>query len=468
MGITYWKVINNMKKKYLVLLVLPFLLFACNKPAGELVGVGAAGSFKEATPYGMVYIKRGSFLMGPNDQSALGSINEKSIEVTIDAFWMDETEVTNDEYKQFVNWVRDSVALRALVVNGRDEFIRTSRNGAYDDMDPEVAPLNWKSKIPWNSNDEEITDILSFMYYQGEDRMASSKEFDPGVLQYRYEWMNTDQASMPQNKYDVNTGAYPPGSTVRVDTSYVDESGVIRHETITRSLKSRRDFMSSKIVNVYPDTMMWVRDFQYSFNDPRMEMYFSHQGYAHYPVVGVTWDQAQAFCNWRTSLYNNNHVVKGQSYRLPTEAEWEYAARGGKNFSLYPWGSNYVRDGRGCYMANFKPFQGNYTDDTGATTMKVASFPPNDFGLYDMAGNVAEWTESAYNVSSNTLVHDMNPSFRYNAKNSDSDILKRKVIRGGSWKDISYYLQCGTRDYEYQYESRPYIGFRCVRPYSGE
>ena len=457
------------KKKKLLILALPFLFFACNKPAGELVGMGVSGSFKEATPYGMVFVKKGSFLMGANDQSAIGSVNDKPINVTVDAFWMDETEITNDEYKQFVTWVRDSIALRSLVIAGRDEFRAASRN-QLDELPPEVAPLNWKAKIPWNSNDEEIQDILSFMYYGGADDLflTGKKEFNPGTLQYIYEWMNYDQAKLLSNKYDVNTGAYPPNATVRVDTSYVDDAGTIRHETITRNLTSRRDFISSRIVNIYPDTMTWIRDFQYAYNDPRMKMYFSHQGYAQYPVVGVTWEQAQAFCRWRTDYYNSANKVKAQDYRLPTEAEWEYAARGGRRLALYPWGGNYVRDNRGCYMANFKPMQGNYADDTGTTTVKVGSFLPNDFGLYDMAGNVAEWTSSAYNISTSTLVYDMNPNFQYDAKNSDPDVLKRKVVKGGSWKDVAYYLQCGTKTYEYQNESRPYIGFRCVRSYNGD
>lgn len=455
-------------KKKLIIFVLPFVLFACNKPAGELVGMGVNGSFKEANPYGMVFVKKGAFLMGPNDQSAIGAINDKSINVTVDAFWMDETEVTNDEYKQFVTWVRDSIALRALVMAGMEDYCLTCASEDPYLADPEFAHLNWKAKIPWNSDDEEIRDILSFMYYTGNDELSTTRELNPSVLQYRYEWMNYDQAALPENKYDVNTGAYPPNATVRVDTSYVDEMGVIRHETITRQLRTRRDFMSSRIVNVYPDTMTWVRDFQYAYNDPRMKMYFTHQGYAQYPVVGVTWDQAQAFCRWRTDYYNVANKVKAQDYRLPTEAEWEYAARGGRRLALYPWGGNYVRDSRGCYMANFKPMQGNYTDDTGSTTMKVGSYMPNDFGLYDMAGNVAEWTSSAYSVSSNNLVYDMNPNFQYDAKNSDSDVLKRKVVKGGSWKDIAYYLQCGTKTYEYQYESRPYIGFSCVRSFNGD
>jgi formylglycine-generating enzyme required for sulfatase activity len=113
--------------------------------------------------------------------------------------------------------------------------------------------------------------------------------------------------------------------------------------------------------------------------------------------------------------------------------------------------------------------RGSFSDDMGTTTMMVASFfPPNDFGLYDMAGNVAEWTSSAYNESASSMVSDLNPTYQYTAKNSDPDRLKRKVVKGGSWKDIAYFLQCGVKTYEYQNESRPYIGFRCVRSYNGE
>lgn len=453
-------------KKNLPIIVLTLLLVACNKPAGELTGLGAKGSFVEAQPYGMVFVKRGSFMMGTNDQSAIGGVNEKSVNVTVDAFWMDETEITNDKYKQFVYYVRDSIALRSLVMVGKDEFRLKMRNQT-DDATPEMARLNWKMKIPWNSKDEEVKTVLASLYYNNDNGLSGKKQIDPGKLQYKYEWINYDQAALPGNKYNVNTGAYPASAKARVDTSYV-ENGVIVNKTIERKLTTRRDLISTHIVNVYPDTIMWLRDFQYSYNDPKMHMYFSHRGFANYPVVGVTWEQSQAFCQWRTRLFNNVNAIGGQDYRLPTEAEWEYAARGGRKMALYPWGGNYVRDKKGCYLANFKPMRGSYTDDMGATTMKVASYPPNNFGLYDMAGNVAEWTSTAYDVSSSLVVSDMNPSFQYNAKNSDPDVLKRKIIKGGSWKDIAYYLQCGVKTYEYQNESRPYIGFRCVRSYNGE
>jgi formylglycine-generating enzyme required for sulfatase activity len=433
---------------------------------GELTGISAV-AWDEPAPYGMVLIKRGSVKVGPSETDSLWGKSVPSKDISVDAFWMDETEITNDKYKQFVHWVRDSIALRMLVMGGKEEYRLKVKNQT-EELTPDIAPLNWKLKDKiWASKDEDARKILDSLYFTGNNTLGGKKQIDPGKLRYRYEWINYDQAALLKNKYNVNTGAYPAGAVARVDTSWV-ESGVIRNKTILRPLRFRKDLISSKIVNVYPDTVMWLRDFQYAYNDPKMRMYFSHPGFANYPVVGVTWEQCQAFCQWRTNLFNNTHAVSAQDYRLPTEAEWEYAARGGRKMALYPWGGNYVRDERGCFLANFKPMRGSYTDDQGATTMKVASFEPNDFGLYDMAGNVAEWTSSAYDGSSSLLVSDMNPSFQYNAKNNDPDILKRKVVKGGSWKDIAYYLQCGVRTYEYQTESRPYIGFRCVRSYNGE
>jgi formylglycine-generating enzyme required for sulfatase activity len=456
----------NRIKKNLIIVALTFLIVGCNKPVGELTGLGTKDKFFEAQPYGMVYIKRGSFMMGANDQSAIGSYSDQSINVSVDPFWMDETEITNDKYKQFVYWVRDSIALRKLVMSGKDLYRMKIKNQT-DDTPPEFARLNWKLRVPWNSKNQDIREVLDSLFYNDGNALSSKRQIDPGKLQYKYEWINYDQAALPKNKYNVNTGGYPPNAEVRVDTSYV-ENGVIINKTIPRKLKTRKDLISIRIVNVYPDTIMWLRDFQFAYNDPKMRMYFSSPGYANYPVVGVTWEQAQAFCQWRTQYFNNVNPRGAQDYRLPTKAEWEYAARGGRKLALYPWGGNYVRDKNGCYLANFKPMRGSYSDDMGTTTVKVATYPPNDFGLFDMAGNVAEWTSSAYSVSSSSLVSDMNPNFQYNAKNEEPDELKRKVIKGGSWKDIAFYLQCGVETYEYQNESRPYIGFRCVRSYNGE
>lgn len=445
--------------KILPLVALTIALASCNKPAGELVGARNPGNFKEANPYGMVFIKKGSFMMGANTQSAVFEQPDNIMMATVEAFWMDETEITNNEYMQFVNWVRDSIAMTYLVAAGMTDFAVQPKD---EDFDEENFTLNWRKKIPWDSKDEDIVDALLPMYY------SDGKTMKTNFLHYRYEWVNYDEAVLPRNKFDVATSRYPEGASVRVDTFWVDENDGILDSTIIRPLREPSDLLTKKIICIYPDTLVWRRDFQFSFNDPMLHMYFSHPGYAEYPVVGVTWEQAHAFCNWRTMLFNSHSSIPAQEYRLPTEAQWEYAARGGRKMAMYPWGNNYARDGKGCFLANFKPYRGAYNDDTGTTTTKVAQYRPNDFGLFDMAGNVAEWTNSAYQTSSNTTVHDLNPDYSYMARKSDPDILKRKVIKGGSWKDISYFLQCGVRSYEYQYESRPYIGFRCVRAYIGD
>ena len=126
------------------------------------------------------------------------------------------------------------------------------------------------------------------------------------------------------------------------------------------------------MLNIYPDTLTWTRDIRYSYNDPKMKMYFSDPNYTDYPVVGVTWEQAQAFCNWRTELYNSTHKVKAEPYRLPTEAEWEFAAKGKEKDAVYPWkGNRLIDEQKGCYLANFKQSRGNYVNDAGVTTIPV-------------------------------------------------------------------------------------------------
>ena len=449
--------------KVLSVVVLLLSMVACSKPVGELVGAASGAGFAEANPYGMVLIRKGAFLMGPNSESSVFGQPDNNVMVTVNAFWMDETEITNSEYRQFVNWVRDSIAYSLLIEEeGSDsEFALQSK---YESDDEKVL-INWRKPIPWGNRfipDEPMAEILSPLFYdEGRGNLKTT------VLRYNYTWTNIDQAVKTANQFDVARGRYPKGATVRVDSFWV-ENDEIYYETIERPLLQPSDIVTNGIICVYPDTMVWARDFEYAYNDPLLHSYFSAPGYAEYPVVGVTWEQAHAFCHWRTQLLRSQQHVMVNAYRLPTEAEWEYAARGGRRMAMYPWGDRYARDAEGCYMANFKPYRGSYHNDTGVSTLPVGQFQPNDFGLYDMAGNVAEWTASAYSTSSNMSIHDLNPEFPYMARKEDPNTLKRKVIKGGSWKDISYYLQCGVRTYEYQYEGRSYIGFRCVRTYMGQ
>ena len=193
--------------------------------------------------------------------------------------------------------------------------------------------------------------------------------------------------------------------------------------------------------------------------------YFFHPAYQDYPVVGVSWLQAQAFCNWRTKNKNDKmrdkkSFVSVPSFRLPTEAEWEYAARGGLEFSKYPWGGPNTISDRGCFLANFKPVRGNYALDGALYTVEVQSFNANDYGLYNMSGNVAEWTNSSFNTASYYMGSTMN-------SNVEDRNNKRKIIRGGSWKDVAYFLEVSTRDFEYADTARSYIGFRTVQSSMG-
>ena len=154
--------------------------------------------------------------------------------------------------------------------------------------------------------------------------------------------------------------------------------------------------------SVYPDTTAWVNDFENAYNEPYVRMYFSHGGYSDYPVVGVSWEQANAFANWRTDYLRRSLGKEGvyvEPYRLPTEAEWEYAARAGVDDNMYPWeGDLTMSDDKGCFYANFKPNEGNYVKDGHLITSRVGTYAPNDFGLYDMAGNVSEWTSDRKSV----------------------------------------------------------------------
>jgi gliding motility-associated lipoprotein GldK len=474
-----------MKKHILFVLAVAVIVIAssCGQKKGQLIGIYEKVT-PEVTPYGMVHIPRGSFVMGPNDQSAIWATQPSQRDVTVESFWMDITEITNGEYKEFVYWVRDSIARTHLMRMEANELgieadaakWYTLKYDPYNEAaDPDTL-LNWKAKIPWNAKwtyegDEEanLTYLaVNTVFYQSADK-TEERQLNAHIMNYSYEWLARDQAKLPGNSFNPKTGKYHDYAKVRIDTAYYDENGAIVNKVIEKQLRTRGDLISRRIINIYPDTMCWMTEFTYSYNEPAMLNYFSHASYGMFPVVGITWEQAQAFCNWRNKIYKDaSKLPRAQEYRLPTEAEWEYAARGGRHNTAYPWGGPYIRDAKGCFMANFKPMRGNYTEDGYLIPSTVGTYDPNDYGLYDMAGNVSEWTDDTYDESVGVFVLDMNPSYKYESREGDTKVMKRKVIKGGSWKDVGAYLQCGMRDFEYQDVCRPSIGFRCVRTHIGD
>ena len=458
-------------KKFIAFAALSSLLFSCgSSDKGELVGVRGK-KWNPEKPYGMTLVPGGAYIMGKSDDD-LASIGDAPTKtVTVRSFYMDETEITNSEYRQFVEWVKDStirlrLAILADEVGGGTPAAATgAKKGkaggsindyAFNDADPEkMTPydkymyenyysvgtdddmyagrkLNKKIKLQTDSSkypDEYYVEVMDSMYIPVAESYNGLRTIDVSKLKFRYSWMDIGAAAKAK-------------------------------------VGKRKDFIRTEQEPVYPDTTAWIKDFAYSYNEPMHNDYFWHQAYSDYPVVGVSWKQAKAFCAWRT--LNKNTYVKSKkkkqdlvnSFRLPTEAEWEYAARGGLQSATYPWGGPYAKNDRGCYLANFKPNRGDYAADGALYTVEAKSYDPNGYNLYNMAGNVAEWTDSSYDASAYEYVSTMNP-------NVPDGSNMRKVVRGGSWKDVSYILQVSTRDFEYADTARSYIGFRTVQDYMG-
>ena len=460
-----------MKKLIGLCIVAVLLLTSCfgskmmTANGGEVTGTGGK-AFAEPTPYGMVLVKRGHLKMGIENQDSLWGKKTPLRDISVDGFWMDETEVTNSKYRQFVNYVRDSILRERLSeIDETYKTVKTDREGN------EISTvLNWKKSLPRRPNEDE-QEIIDAMYVT--NPVTGDKMLDFRQLNYRYEVYDYTAAALRRNRLNpqernLNTDiTVDPEEQVWIskDTAYINDEGRIVRESINRPLSGPWDFLNTYIVNVFPDTTCWVNDFPNADNEMYLRYYFSNPAYNDYPVVGVTWEQANAYCAWRTE-----YLLKGlgpaaryvQRYRLPTEAEWEFAARG-KDQNEFPWDNDAVASGKGCYYANFKPDNGNYTKDGNLITSRVGIYSANSNGLYDMAGNVAEWTSTIYTEAGVEAMNDINPQLKYNAAQEDPYRLKRKSVRGGSWKDPESYIRSAWRTAEYQNQPRSYIGFRCVR-----
>jgi formylglycine-generating enzyme required for sulfatase activity len=412
--------------------------------------------------------------LGDEEKDSLWGSTSSVKDISVDAFWMDETEVTNAEYRQFVYWVRDSIIRERLAdpAFGGDETYKITEDKFGEPVTPH---LNWSKPIPWRKPNEDELRAIESVYTT--NPVTGAKMLDAAQMNYKYEIYDYTLAA--QRRYNLDPAKRNRNTDIPVnaeevvmiskDTAYLDDEGRIVTQTITRPLASYYDFQNTYIINIYPDTTCWVNDFPNSNNEVYLNLYFSHPNYSDHPVVGVSWEQANAFCAWRTDF-----LLKGlggqakyiQRYRLPSEAEWEYAARG-KQGGKFPWESKDTKSDKGCYYANYKPGEGDYTQDGNLITSKCGIYSANSNGLYDMAGNVAEWTSTVYTEAGVLQMGDINPDLQYRAAKEDPYSLKKKSVRGGSWKDPVKFIQGATRTYEYQNESRSYIGFRCVRSFTG-
>ena len=299
--------------------------------------------------------------------------------------------------------------------------------------------------------------------------------------------------------------------TVTVASFYMDETEIANVHWLEYLFYIRRDSSEEFWQSALPDTLVWQSELAY--NDPYVDHYLRYPGFRYFPVVGVNWLQAVDFSNWRTNVVNKKlaedagiEIPEGgyegriplesgvvlPNYRLPSEAEWEYSAQAliGNQWldenqthkRLYPWDGHALRNPygneMGMFLANFKRGRGDYAgiagklNDGAMITDYIYNYPPNDFGLYNMAGNVNEWVYDVYRPTSFQVMDDLNPLRRdgtlddekgYDTKGYQSLIDDHtRVYKGGSWKDVAYWMSPGTRRYLAEDSCTATIGFRCA------
>ncbi len=194
-----------------------------------------------------------------------------------------------------------------------------------------------------------------------------------------------------------------------------------------------------------PDQSQWTKIVGLTSNTvhPMEENYFSHPAYNEYPVVNVSRAGAELYCKWLSQelakYVDHDRIEQYNDVRLPGRVEWVYAASGTGLVYPYPWKGEFLRDSKGLFLANYKPFSNSYTDDGGFFSVKVDSYNPNSYGLYNMSGNVAEMV--------------------YNASNS------RTVpgTAGGGWMNNSEEIKIlGPDPHSGITDAHPNIGFRVV------
>ena len=257
----------------------------------------------------------------------------------------------------------------------------------------------------------------------------------------------------------------------------------------------------------FPDTSLWLKEFPYTYNAPMAKNYYAHPSYLDFPVVGISWEQANAFCIWKTdqlqALLKDKGIQSSATFRLPTEAEWECAASSQVDGfeqaerRVYPWpATSSILEV--CCMTNIGQIHDangvllkSYAEDGCLYTCQVARYDPNYRGIYDLAGNVAEWTSDqgyavCYDFENKTVkkltsLGEVESEIeRLRAKIEFKDPYERtfidrlihdkqvlqasdtRICKGGSWADGMIYAQTGSRRAVPKDQGSTKIGFRLV------
>ncbi len=215
--------------------------------------------------------------------------------------------------------------------------------------------------------------------------------------------------------------------TTSVSEFYISKTEVANINYREYLLSLGTDGKSAEAEAAKPDQIVWKKT--EVVLDEYSGDYFNYPGFRLYPLVGVSYEQANDYCKWLENIYNER--LNGSAVvevRLPTEAEWMKAARGDMPRAIYPWGGPYTRNGKGAYLANFKVREG--FPQSNVTTSEVYGFTPYGNGLYNMSGNVAEM------------------------------ITEKGISKGGSWNSTEEFIEISSRE-NYDNPSAT-IGFRPV------
>ena len=358
-------------RKLLVILAIFIIALAsgCSYSGnGELTGVDRKPWYTPE-PYGMLFIPPGSYQMGPSDQDVPYAMTAQSKTVTIQGFWMDETEITNSEYRQFVYWVRDSMALTTLgkETKASTDFGDISTKKSYqptdfiiDDAEVSEEEVNFMTNmyengefdfddydnnnfLDWNGpldyNDLELKGILVkneipnnfnqtlFLLPPAELYRFNRKiDLNTDALYYEYFWMDIKQAAQKHVFKPGDDGVIQdaelarnferePDHGLRIGRHFNPETGHYEgtikdreklkedaewEDYADREIKNydgkndagrhggRYSYWMHEKVHIYPDTLCWISDFTYSYNEPMAKAYFWHPAYDYYPVVGVS------------------------------------------------------------------------------------------------------------------------------------------------------------------------------------
>ncbi len=318
---------------------------------------------KQETPPGMIAVEGGTFTMGKVQDDVMHDWNNTPNQQHVQSFYMDETEVTNKMYSEYLYWVK-------TVFPPTEENYKNIYNGAIPDT------LVWRNRLGYN------------------ETMTNNYLRHPAYADYPVVGVNWIQAT-----------EFSKWRTDRVNENILEREGFLKKDAKINDVSAEANFSTETYLSAPSQTMGGSEEIvlKGGRNNKR-----------------VTDSSKNVYAQRSSGLIL-------PEYRLPTEAEWEYAAIaliGNREYNLYkgqkkyPWSGQYTRSGkrqsRGDQLANFKQGKGDYggiagwSDDGADITNKVKSYNPNDFGLYDMAGNVAEWVQDVYRPMVDDEANDFN------------------------------------------------------------